>query len=488
MIRRIGGWLPLLTAAVFAGLGLGAFLTPARLGLSLGILPMDSAGYGAIRGDLGAFFLGIAALSLLGMRANRQTLLNVPIALLCVVVGGRIIAEFANGHSAANLRAMSVELALLAALIMGRFATRSAAPARLGRVLLVLGGLLAPALFGLMWFGKEIGMAVFRRILESAVTQPLLPTLGEGMHAGLCGSGAPLADPGRAGPCVFVIAGKRIYIVDAGDGTPRRMSLMRVPVGQIEAIFITHFHSDHIGGLGEMMLQRWTSVGRQQPVDVYGPQGVESVVDGFNRAYQLDGGYRVAHHGPQAVPPTGRGGTPHPFNIVAGESKAQVILQKDGLTVTAFPVNHAPVFPAVGYRFDYRGRSIVVSGDTAPSESLVANAKGADILFHEGLQTAMVNAMEEIGTRHPFGNLAKIAHDIPSYHTSPEAAAREAAQAGVRYLVFYHIIPPLPLALFNAAFLADSAKYFTGPIVLGHDGTMLSLPPESHTVTIRELL
>ena len=171
-----------------------------------------------------------------------------------------------------------------------------------------------------------------------------------------------------------------------------------------------------------------------------------------------------------------------------GSDASQVILQQDGLTVTAFAVNHAPVFPAVGYRFDYHGRSIVISGDTAPSPVLAKYARGVDVLFHEGLQTIMGSAMGDILTRANRTTAAKITHDIPSYHTTPEDAARIAQQAAVRQLVFYHTIPALPLAYMNAAFLGDSSKIFSGPITVGKDGTMVSLTPGNTSVTLRELL
>ena len=106
---------------------------------------------------------------------------------------------------------------------------------------------------------------------------------------------------------------------------------------------------------------------------------------------------------------------------------------------------HGPVFPAAGYRFDYRGRSVVVSGDTAPSLTLAKYARGVDVLLHEGLQTAMVSVLHDAAVRNNLPTFAKITADIPSYHSTPEGAARIARMAGVRYLMFYHTIPPLPI-------------------------------------------
>jgi ribonuclease Z len=198
--------------------------------------------------------------------------------------------------------------------------------------------------------------------------------------------------------------------------------------------------------------------------------------------------YRVAHHGAATLPPSGNGGSARPFTIAEGSDISQVILQEDGVTVTAFAVNHTPVFPAAGYRFDYKGRSIVISGDTAPSPTLTKYALGVDVLFHEGLQTTMVSRMQDTLTLANRTTGAKIMHDIPSYHTTPEDAARIAREAGVRQLVFYHIIPALPLAYLNAAFLGDAPKIFSGPITVGRDGTMVSLTPGNTAVTTRDLL
>ena len=129
--------------------------------------------------------------------------------------------------------------------------------------------------------------------------------------------------------------------------------------------------------LSAMMLLRWTGSGNESPLPVYGPTGVEAVVGGFNAAYAADNGYRTAHHGPVITPPAAAGATAMPFAVPTGPV---MVYEADGLKVTAFPVDHRPVQPAVGYRFDYKGRSVVISGDTAKSPMVERVAKGADLL------------------------------------------------------------------------------------------------------------
>jgi ribonuclease Z len=367
--------------------------------------------------------------------------------------------------------------------------TRAPASSRLFRRrwwLAVLGVVALIAAVGVGW-RRSIGTRLVAVAVARHIANQPMKDLTEGLHAGLCGSGSPMPDATRAGPCVFVIAGGRLYVVDVGEGSPRKLALMGLPPPRIDTIFLTHFHSDHVSGLGEMMVQRWIGSGSATPVEVIGPQGVEAVVDGIDRAYALDARYRVTHQGAM-LPATGAGGVARPFEVPPGTDWSQVVLERDGLTVTAFNVIHTPVFPAVGYRFDYRGRSVVVSGDTSPSAWLEKNAKGADVLFHEALQARLVAVVHDEAERQGDRMLAEITADIPSYHTTPEDAARIAERAGVGHLVLYHLIPPVPVSYLDAAFLGDAPSLYGGPITVGRDGLLLSLPPDGRGIGVRDLL
>jgi ribonuclease Z len=335
-------------------------------------------------------------------------------------------------------------------------------------------------------FQKQILTVAATKIIQQRFANQS-QKFNEGLYAGLAGSGAPFADNNRAGPCIVVEAGNHLYIVDTGEGSARNVALMGFDIGKTEAILLTHFHSDHIADLGEFMLQRWAGGSNAKPVDVIGPEGVEKVVEGFNRAYELDAGYRVAHHGPEIVPPSGAGGKACPFSLTADPDAAVVVLDKDGLKITAFKVNHAPVSPAVGYRFDYKGRSLVISGDTVPCDSLKKQSQGVDVLFHEALQPSMIKMIHDQSGLSPSPSIAKITADIPNYHTSPEDAAKIAGEAGVKHLVLYHILPPLPPVL-NSMFLGDAGKYYNGPITIGEDGMFVSLPAGSDKISIKQIL
>jgi ribonuclease Z len=351
--------------------------------------------------------------------------------------------------------------------------------------LLVLVALLVAAAY---IFQRQIATRLLQQVAHKNVGRNIIPALPDGLHLALCGTGSPFPDPSRAGPCSAIIAGDRLFIVDTGEGSARNLGYMGIPAAKIEAIFLTHFHSDHIDGLGPFMLQRWGVGTFQTPTPVYGPTGVEKVVDGFRAAYVLDFGYRVAHHSEKIMPPGGSGGKGMPFALPpAGQGDDVVVLNDKGLKVTAFRVDHAPIDPAVGYRFDYKGRSVVISGDTKKTPSVQAVAKGADILVHEALQPALVKILETEFADHNLNNMSQVMRDILNYHTTPEEAAAQAAAAGAKQLVLNHIVPPMPVRFAYPAFLGDAAKFYDQPITVGEDGMLFSLPANSTSIDHKRL-
>ncbi|MEZ5922711.1 MAG: MBL fold metallo-hydrolase, partial [Parvularculaceae bacterium] len=280
-------------------------------------------------------------------------------------------------------------------------------------------------LFGVLTRVPAVQDAMFDKALENNFSPRAAPLLkDDGLNVYFCGTGSPLPSKKRAQTCTAIFAGGKYFLVDTGTGSWENIQAAGIPGEKLAGIFLTHFHSDHIGDLGEADLGSWVA-GRPGKLIVYGPEGVARVVAGANEEYALDHEYRTAHHGPAIADPATEGLEPHTFEGGA----TVVVLDEDGLKVTAFPVKHDPVKPAVGYRFDYQGRSVVVSGDTAPTEKIVTASKGADLLIHEAQANHMVAKMRAAAAKAGNTRIAKIFGDIPSYHTSPEDAAREANEA-----------------------------------------------------------
>jgi ribonuclease Z len=154
--------------------------------------------------------------------------------------------------------------------------------------------------------------------------------------------------------------------------------------------------------------------------------------------------------------------------------------------VRAFRVEHEPVVPAVGYRFDYGGRSVVVSGDTKKSDNLLAQARGVDLIVHEALSPRLVGILHDAAESAGNAALAKVMTDIPDYHTTPVQAGELAQAAGARHLLFYHVVPALPVPGLEGVFLDGVSAAFSGGVTLGRDGTRISLAAGSESVDVSE--
>jgi ribonuclease Z len=488
--------LVMLIGLFFLALGIGFMVFPDVFAQLSSVSSAYGSGVNALRGDLGGLFLGMSFFCLLGAATFRRRWLVVPIVFIVLIVAGRLIGLALGNTSSTVTQSLTIEVVLLVLLtvslaVLSNKRGVNEAGFRMRELLnlkILVGVVVVAAIFAcLLLSQKRIGMALVKRVALNAVSTDVITDLPDGLHVALCGSGSPLTDARRASPCVAVIAGGNLYVVDVGPGSMRNFDLMRLNPGRIKAVLLTHFHSDHIGALGELMLRRWVGGASQSPLDVFGPTGVEKVVNGFNLAYSLDSEYRVSHHGPETVPPSGFGGAARPFSFQPGEDHA-VIINDAGLKVTAFLGDHDPAKPAVGYRFDYKGRSAVISGDTLPTQALRNLASGIDLLVHSALQPAIVRVMHDLFAREGRANMAKILHDIQDYHTSPEDAARIASEAGVKHLLLYHIVPPLPASILKSAYVGEAGKNFTGPITIGEDGMLFSLPAENTEILKRWLL
>ena len=352
----------------------------------------------------------------------------------------------------------------------------------LGLLLLIL--LIAGAA---VLFQQQIGERMFARAVDTAVARDVIGDLPDGINVVLCGSGSPLPDPSRAGPCSAVVIDGKMFMVDVGGGAVRNLGQMGLNPGAIEALLLTHFHSDHIDGMGELMMQRWAGGGRDAPLPVIAPEGVTAIVDGLNAAYAADAQYRIAHHGEATILPTGAGGEARPFSFPDGQAE-MVVYEKDGIRITAFAVDHKPIAPAVGYRFDYKGRSVVFSGDTVKLPSTAKACNGCDLLVHEALNAEMVSAMEKAFEKAGRKRMAKIMADIQNYHTTPVEAAETARAGQAKMLVLSHIVPALPSAYLESYYLKGVEAAFDGPVVLGQDGMLFSLPANKDSIEQDDLL
>jgi ribonuclease BN (tRNA processing enzyme) len=239
----------------------------------------------------------------------------------------------------------------------------------------------------------------------------------------LLGTGTPYPDPNASGPATAVVVGKRVFLFDAGDNVMRRLNAAKLPISGPEAVFITHLHSDHTLGYDDLILTSWV-MRRVTPLEVYGPRGLRRMTRHLIAAYQQD--IDVRTRGLERE-------VPHGYRVNVHEIKAGLIYNKDGVRITAIPVAHGSWREAYGYRIDTPDRSIVISGDTAPSEALVRAARGVDVLVHE-VYSPLKLAPED----RPGGKFWP--QYMREFHTSDVELGRIAARAKPGLLILTHII------------------------------------------------
>jgi ribonuclease Z len=333
--------------------------------------------------------------------------------------------------------------------------------------------LLIGVLLGRGFIVPAIAERSFTRLLSANLGLDPSAELPDGLHIYVCGAGSPLPDPQRSGSCLGVLAGDKAFIFDAGSGGALNLGPMGFPLVRTEEVFLTHLHSDHFDGLGQMLLGTWINSKRTAPTPVSGPTGTAEIVAGFNTAYRIDSTFRTAHHGADIADPAVYGATAREITL---DGDQQVVYDQGGVKITAFKVTHDPVTPAFGYRIDYKDRAVSISGDTAYDPRVAAASKDVDVLFHEALNMAMVETMEQIANRNGAPGIAQILFDIRDYHTSPVDAARIATQAGATDLVLYHIVPMLPSDALIPVFIKDAKSEFDGRMTVSKDGTIVRLP------------
>jgi len=278
---------------------------------------------------------------------------------------------------------------------------------------------------------------------------------GQDLTVTLLGTGAPPPLMDRFGPSTLVEAGDEKLIFDVGRGVTQRFFQLGMPLREVTGVFLTHFHSDHTVGIPDLWLTGWLSPGfggRTTPFRIWGPVGTEAMMAGLEQAYEADIRIRIAD---QNYLPEG-------VAIVAEDITEGVVFERNGVRVTAFDVDHGDeIKPAMGYRVDYLGRSVVISGDTRFSENLIRFAEGTDVLIHE------VGAASEELLAKSEGERLIIAH-----HTTPEDAGIVFDRVNPRLAVYSHLIrrgdSEIPAPSLDDVVASTRANY-NGALELGED-------------------
>jgi ribonuclease Z len=262
----------------------------------------------------------------------------------------------------------------------------------------------------------------------------------------LLGTGYPRPDPEHAGPSTVVIAGDAWFVVDAGRGATLRIAATDLQYAKLRGVFLTHLHSDHTAGLPDLFNTSWQFGRKTVPLELYGPKGTKKLANAMLDFFAEDIHLRrdLLEKHPAA------GATIRTHIVREG-----VVYDDGKVKIIAFPVDHRPVASAFGYRFESGGQSIVISGDTRPTENLVRYAKDADVLV---LEAYLPEHFLRVDT-------PEVAARLMSYHTSAEEAGEIAARAGVRTLELTHLIP----ANAEETFRERAARKFKGRIVVGKD-------------------
>lgn len=322
-----------------------------------------------------------------------------------------------------------------------------------------------------------LGFASSNLFADSEAVNAVKPLPQDGkIHIYLCGTGVPALamQEVRKPACLAVIAANQFLLFDAGEGSIQTLAAMGLPYTKIDNVFITHWHSDHFAGLGQVANGSWAD-GRDEPLNVYGPYGVKQVLNGLKQAYQFDTVFRSINS-ENTLDPSLATPVPHLIDAIAHD---QVVYNKNDLKITAFEVNHLPVYPAVGYRLQYKGCNVTISGDTKVIPKEAEEIKGDDVFISEALNIQRTQVYGD--AQKAAGNTVRysIVQDIPNYHSDTLQLAKVAQQAQVKNLVLTHMVPPPGITEQEKnSYIAGMSQYYKGNIIVGDDRDEIILTPE----------
>lgn len=266
-----------------------------------------------------------------------------------------------------------------------------------------------------------------------------------------------------------IIVNGHFFIFDVGDGIVQKAENMGLPLNRLDGIFITHWHSDHMMDLPSLISRSWL-LGRSNELHLYGPDGTDTLNQAINQFLHIENSHRVAHHGAETMDITKARAIPHEFNNV--QAAKEVIYQQDGIKITAFDVNHEPIEPAVGYALEYKGKKVVISGDTKKNDMVLEMAENADVLMHEVILNSLIKEMEVQLKEAGMNRNGKIVHDIQDYHTSPAEVAEIASKAKVKKLVLHHFAPPPDFIVVKNLYKQE-LRGFEGEVHFANDGDLI---------------
>jgi ribonuclease Z len=276
------------------------------------------------------------------------------------------------------------------------------------------------------------------------------------MKITLLGTGSPLPDPQRAGPCTLVQIGSEHIMVDCGRAAVMRLVAAGVLPGMVSTVLLTHLHSDHITDLNDLVTTRWIMMPMNVPLHVIGPHGTAAVVDAMLAMLGPDQSYRLGHHEDLRVNGS--------LQVRVTEVGPGESLSVGDVSITTHATDHRPVEPSIGYRLDHDGAVAAIAGDTIPCAGLDELCRDADIYVQTVVREDLVR---QLATLLP--NSQRLL-DILDYHSTVTQAAETATRCGVKTLVLTHYVPALQAGA-EEEWRALAAAHFAGRIVLGPDLT-----------------